>query len=78
MNNAPTDQSRQAVAWAAGTLKLLGCELLPFDHAGWDVFLPNGSWRTAADWRELCDIAHSLQDSRGTGPFITSKQPVHQ
>ena len=52
--------ARTSTAWAAGTLKNLGCTLYAVDHGGWDIETPFG-WRAAENWRELCDVAQEIQ-----------------
>jgi hypothetical protein len=62
-----TAESRQAVTWAAGTLKARGFQLHPADHSnGWDVESPEGNWFAAEDWRELCLIARSITTGTNT------------
>jgi hypothetical protein len=54
-----SEQTRQATAWAAGTLTQAGATLHPTE-TGWDVELADGSWRAANDWRELCVVAREV------------------
>jgi hypothetical protein len=54
-----THHARIATSWAAATLTARGCKL----HAhrdGWDVELPDGSWRCANTWQELCRVAKGM------------------
>lgn len=56
---AAEHQQKEATSWAAGTLTAKGCKLHPVARGAWDVEMPNGSWRAAEDWRELCAIART-------------------
>jgi len=51
---------RTSTTWAALTLKAKGCALHAVD-GGWDIEFPNGEWRAANDWRELCTVAEEAQ-----------------
>lgn len=62
--SAPADHRRQATGWAAGTLTQAGCTLHPVAGGAWDVELPDGSWRAAESWRELCDVATEVWTAR--------------
>lgn len=58
---AINDHHRQlATGWAAATLTAKGCTLHVVSGSAWDVELPNGAWRTAEDWRELCALAREV------------------
>lgn len=59
------EQAKQATAWAAGTLTLHGCELHDAGRDGWDVLTPSG-WRTAANYRELCELAREVLGNRAS------------
>lgn len=52
-----------AVTWAALTLSAAKCVLHPLP-VGWDVELPDGSWRAANDWRELCNVAREVRHAQ--------------
>ena len=52
-------RERACVSWAAPTLTRLGCTLYSTVD-GWDIELPAGSWRTAANGFELSQLAHEL------------------
>jgi hypothetical protein len=59
MTTTQEHQSRIATNWAAATLTSRGCVLHAL-RAGWDIELPDGSWRAANDWRELCQVAREV------------------
>lgn len=50
----------EATTWAALTLTKRGA-VLHSVVGGWDVELPDGSWRAANGWRELCAAARELR-----------------
>ena len=54
-------QQREATTWATGTLTAKGCTLHSIQGMGWDVEMPDGSWRAANNWRELYELAEKVQ-----------------
>ncbi len=64
-SRAEEKHRREATAWAALTIRAHGAKLHPTENGAWDVELASGAWSAANDWRELCNIAHEIQnDSR--------------
>jgi hypothetical protein len=55
MYNYNTSEHHRVIAthWAAQTIAQKGGTLHAL-NIGWDVEMPDGSWRPANDWRELC------------------------
>jgi len=57
--NKPTDEQRMWTGWAAATLTRKGATL--YSHAdGWDVEMPDGSWRGCSSAAELSAAAKEL------------------
>lgn len=58
------ESERVMVSWAAPMLTKAGCTLHPIPD-GWDVELPDGSWRAANGARELVQVANEVtRDAR--------------
>ncbi len=65
MSKQVTQESRNGVTWAAGILAKHKCKLYSTTAGALDIELPDGSWRAAEDWRELCDVAKEIQMANG-------------
>ncbi len=53
------EYSKQCVSWAANTILAKGAKLYSIDN-GWDIELSDGSWMTANNWQELCQVARKI------------------
>lgn len=71
-----THQRLEATRWASSVLTQRGCKLYPVCHS-WDVELPNGSWETADDWRDLCRLARRVQSVSRTELRLRGLVPEH-
>jgi hypothetical protein len=58
--NSILSHEQIATSWAASALAAKGCKLFAVSGGAWDIELPDGSWRAANDWRELCVVARSV------------------